>query len=148
MKNLFKTQEQLITELHNEIDSAQERLLNEAKAIINSANLRDEDALADKHLKLGFVNSEIVKTISDKRDLVKISREQAELIERYKQKYPFQKFITVEDFESICKKYNLIFASIDRYKKNVPMKNLLEIESAPELKGKDKEVDMVLFKCW
>jgi hypothetical protein len=48
----------------------------------------------------------------------------------YRKTYPDFKFLTQEQLDSICKKYNLIYASVKNYTGDVPDKNLKEIASA------------------
>jgi hypothetical protein len=65
------------------------------------------------------------------RDIIwkqKQAKSKADIIQYYKQTYPQYKFITESEVSRICKKYNLVHGSIDRYKGNVPDKNIKEIE--------------------
>lgn len=147
-----KTQDELVLEIHNEFDTAQDRLLQEANdfmAFLNVQSETDIERKAEQLKRLGFVNSEVVKkaeTITTERaktqQKIVESQEQAELIQYYKFNYPFQKFLTESELERICNKYNLVFASVDRYKKDVPQKNLDEISNATQLKEKDIEEDV------
>lgn len=54
-------------------------------------------------------------------------------------RYPKEKFITIDVFDEICKKYNLIHAHIGNYKEDVPEKNLLEIKNRKELSYEFKD---------
>ncbi len=126
----------LIEQIHEEFDVAQERLMDSASKVLKELNIKTQSGIEDRanlHEKLGFVNSKIVaehKTFSHKLNLTK---ETAELINYYKQKYPFQKFLTEEELNRICAKYNLIYAPVANYLENVPVKNLKEISASAQL---------------
>lgn len=147
IKNIFKSQEVLIQEIHDEFDTAQDRLLQEAKKILESNSLTHNEKieqLAERLKSVGFLNTQIVREaekIKDKRSKqqahLDITREQAELIEYYKFNYPMLKFLTIEELDRICDKYGLIYAHVSAYKKDVPEKNLKDIECAQLLKDID-----------
>lgn len=142
-----KTEQQIVAEIHNEFDTAEDRLLEQANKLLSELNLETEESMNSKAKRLsslGFINSEPVKWVND-NSLIK-TRQQAELIKHYKQTYPFQKFLTEVELERICKKYNLVFAPVENYIKDVPEKNLCEIEKAPILHSQDNPNDFYLFK--
>jgi hypothetical protein len=141
MFRLFNRQSEqdIIKSIHNEIDTSAEKLLSEAKKIISDSSLSDK---AKRMKSIGFINSEVVKEYDLKEKSIIQSSEQAKLIEYYQQKYPFQKFLTIEELDRICAKYGLVYAQIKHYLKDVPEKNLREIELSPKLNPEDK-VDMV-----
>jgi hypothetical protein len=64
----MKSQEKLIAEIHNEFDSAQERLLQQARQIIES-NKVDDLGLSVRLLKVGFASNPIVKQTTKRVDL-------------------------------------------------------------------------------
>lgn len=142
-----KSEFEIITEIHNEFDSAGDRLLEQAKAILNKT-LPDKTALeekAEKLRKLGFINSSPVLEVAalkGERDshnaLLIETKKEAELILYYKQAYPFQKFLTENELERICDKYKLVSAPVASYIKDVPEKNLEEIANAAPLQAKDR----------
>ena len=133
---MFTNQEKLIAKIHNEFDTAQERLLNEAKEIINGTSKLFSDK-AERLERIGFINTETVVKHKKNKDVLIKNKAQAELIEYYKQNYPFQKFITETELDRICDKYKLIYAPISNYIKDVPEKNISEIESCTDLNQKD-----------
>jgi hypothetical protein len=144
-----KTEQQIIQEIHNEFDTAEDRLLEQADSLLRELDIPTETAIeikADKLAMLGFVNSETVvkaKSLKDVRrsqeaKIVK-TRAQAELIRYYKQTYPFQKFLTESELERICDKYKLIFAPVSNYIKDVPEKNINEILKCTPLNKNDEE---------
>jgi hypothetical protein len=142
---LFKSQKQIIEQIHNEFDSAQERLLLEANRILSvKSNLPQ---IADRLKAVGFTSTPTAKKgLGVKKQLVQ-SKEQAELINYYSNAYPFLKFLTESELDRICNKYNLVYASVDRYIEEVPEKNLKDIELAQRLKEVDKAEDMIRFFC-
>ena len=135
---MFKSQEQLIAEIHNEFDTAQDRLLQEAKTLLESLNPDSKMVeVAYRLAKIGFTNTPTVKKAQDVKKQLVTSKEQAELIQHYKFTYPFLKFLTEEELNRICEKYELIHAPVGNYIKEVPEKNLRDIEIAQELKEDD-----------
>ncbi len=146
-KNLFKSEQQIVAEIHNEFDTAEDRLLQEANSLLTELNLQTESSMqakAERLTSLGFVNSAPVNWVKN-NSLVK-TKEQADLIRYYKQTYPFQKFLTESELERICEKYNLIFAPVSYYKKDVPDKNISEIERASSLKMDDSAKNIITTK--
>ena len=137
-----------VEDIHNEFDSAQERLLEEAKQIIADCEVKNHRIVidttvsekADRLTKLGFTSTREVKKVQEvrakkeenKKILVK-TKEEADLIEMYKRDYPFQKFLTEDELHRICDKYNLIYAPVSAFIADVPEKNLREIENAKPL---------------
>jgi hypothetical protein len=146
-RNITKSNE-LVLKIHNEIDTAQDRLLQEAEATIQNMSISGEcdiELKAERLRKIGFTASEIVQKADEisedrinKRILLAKTREGAKLIKHYKDIYPYLKFITEDELDRICDKYNLIHAPVSAYTKDVPDKNLIEIENAQELKSHDK----------
>lgn len=137
MLTLFKSQEQRVAEIHNEFDNAQDNLLRQAEEII--AKSANSELKAIRLINIGFT-----KTREAARFLkTGITKAQADLIRYYKQTYPFQKFISEEELNRICKKYGLIHAPISAYKKDVPEKNLSDMENMPQLKPGDETADKV-----
>lgn len=136
-----------VEQIHAEIDSAQERLLKQAMEIIGAHEEAGPDVVietAHRLKMLGFTKTELVQ-IADKKmseqqekELVVVkSKNQATRIQHFQNTYPFLKFLTEEELERICKKYGLVFAPVSNYIKNVPEKNLTEIEKAQPLKYED-----------
>lgn len=114
-----------VDQIHNEFDSASERLLNEAKEIvskeINTSN-------GERLKKLGF---NVAKQTVESENTIEIKKENERLrddIEYFKQWYPFNKFITEKEIKRLCEKYKLVFGEVSDYKGEVPEKNISEIE--------------------
>lgn len=126
----------LVREIHNEFSQAPYRIIQ--KTITDLRKLKDKSALQEKIKKgirlrkIGFVQAEdsdyyhkqleeLKKEELSKKDFLK-------QIWYYKTTYINYKFITEEEVETICKKYNLVCGSIPFYKGFVPDKNLKDIE--------------------
>lgn len=112
----------IIAEIHNEFDSAGERLINEAKLIIEGEGVFYDKA--ERLFELGFKNSIEVTGVEQFRSI----KEWPQLITLYQQKYPFNKFITHEAAIAICKKYGLLLGDASMYKGTIPNDKLREIE--------------------
>ena len=146
----------VVEKIHTAFDTAEDRLLQQAKSIIGELeNKRDSIEVDDKKTNtlkiLGFVNTKTVKEIdakTAKRDQlsnqIKLSAQKAELIMYYKQTYPFLKFLTEKELDNICTKYKLIYAPVKHYLEDVPDKNLQDIKAVQPLKGQDIITDAIL----
>ena len=143
----YSTQE-IIEEIHEAFDTAEDRLLKESEEMLESLNITTETKIeekAERLEKIGFINTNSVvknKKIKEKiqknqQKLVK-TKEFADMIRYYKQTYPFQKFLTEEELDKICNKYSLIYAPISNYIEDVPEKNINDIENLKPLLEKDQ----------
>lgn len=146
LKNLFNKKEvtpkkatnypAIVDEIHNEFNTAGEKLLIEARKIIDAQPVVNKSK--NELLKsFGFKNTQEVQRADTVLGTIKISEEQMQLINKYAIKYPLQKFITETQVESICKKYNLIFGYVEQYTGFVPEKNLKQIANF-KLRKEDK----------
>lgn len=162
MLNLLKQraerrEQKLIRQIHDEVDSAQDRLLNQALSVLAGASGYVAIPEADKAARLaraGFTSARVVRDVGKKeserkawQSFIAMTRKQANLIQHYKTTYPFLKFLTEEELDRICAKYNLIYAPVSRYTEDVPEKNLVEIEQAQELRERDKAENLRLLEC-
>lgn len=114
----------LVAEIHNDFDSATERLLKEAKDIL----AKNTDTTKGETLrKLGFVSSKpsinSAVEIKEKEESERLAKH----IEYYQTFYPNNKFITEKEVEKICKKYGLLCGEVRYYIGDVPDKNVSEI---------------------
>jgi hypothetical protein len=144
----FKT----ITEIHNEFDTAQDRLYEEATSILTKLKSVSTpidakiESTGNRLAAIGFVNSPAAKQVqivnnkrfANKVALVKTELE-ATMINNYRTNYPFLKFLTVSELNRICEKYGLIYAPVKNYIKDVPEKNIKMIEDAQSLRVNDAE---------
>lgn len=129
----------IIAEIHESFDSAADRLLAEAKQILENL---PEVSKGERLKNIGFIRAE--KAVEAQSVL--IEREQrkyiSEMVEYCQSAYPNNKYITQQEVERICKKYGLLFGDTEYYISDVPEKNLSEIEA---FKLNDKE--KMAYKC-
>jgi hypothetical protein len=122
-----KSNAELIEDIHNEVYSAHELLLNEAKATlekpIDDSKVKDYENL----MKLGFNNEKNIKKYKKEVSLIEESKRLKSKIEYYNFKYPFNKFINEDSIVKICERYRLILTTVDRFIGEIPEKNQKEI---------------------
>lgn len=145
----------IVEQIHAEIDSAQDRILDAADRLLAELQIPTETQLEKKALlmeELGFGKSITVKQAetlkNNKQNIVQkrtVTENQANKLKYYIQEYPFQKFLTLEEMENICNKYNLLTAPVQNYIKDVPEKNLLEIKNTKPLKDNDTIADTFIL---
>lgn len=116
-----------VLEIHNKFNTAADRILEEANQILKESEQKDFQKI-DRLKALGFVKANQVTELDPLREKINLSKEQIESVNYYKVQYPFNKFITTEQVEQICKKYGLLYGDVSLYKGFVPEKNLKEIE--------------------
>lgn len=151
-----KSEKELIEEIHNEFDTAPERILQQALSIISdtqNSKVSLESEIEDKAIRLknlGFVKNGLVDKLEKieernrQKDLIiDMEMKMAEGIKYYAQTYPFLKFLPISELDRICDKYGLVYAPVKHYKMPVPEKNLQEIENAQPLKSSDVQPDVV-----
>lgn len=114
-------------EIHRDVYSAQEALLEEAKRIINKPIIEDENKIAENLARIGFKNAKNIKSVEKKRKEREEQQKLKELIEYYNRTYPLNKFITEDMVETICNKYKIYLASSEDYIGEIPEKNQKEI---------------------
>lgn len=152
IKKLFApSAEAVITAIHNEVDTAQDRILAEAKQIIATSVIK-EQLNADKEIKLleelGFANSKKVRELKEKNALIQQQNASVEtalnhaqvnanLIINYSVKYPQYKFITHDVINYLMNKYDLSIGPISAYMGEIPVKNLLELKRGKAIEDAD-----------
>ncbi len=159
IKSLFKSEPSYgysVEQIHEEIDTAQDRLIQAADTLLKELKIPTESEVERKAKllkEIGFHNSETValaKSLEEERlrqsTYVNEKKQEAELLRYYKQEYPFQKFLTMEEFDRICDKYSLIYSNIGNYIKDVPEKNLLDIKNTSKLKQLDYPEPLTMFQ--
>lgn len=131
----------IVEEIHNEFNTAGEKILQEALSILEDCKSQDKEK--GKLLsKLGFVNTPQAKMVSEVEAKEVQAKENAELVRYYSMKYPFNKFITENIVKKICEKYNLVCGDVSLYRGFVPADKLKQIESF-----KLREEDKIKFLC-
>lgn len=115
----------VIAEIHESFDTASEKLLNEAKAILNGSYDIEK---GERLKKIGFTSAKKAVEATELVDKKQKNEELAKLIEYYQLHYPNNKFITEEKVKEICQKYGLLCGETKYYISDVPEKNINEIE--------------------
>lgn len=141
-----RTNAEVIAEIHEEFNSAGEKLLAEAKEFLASVDAKKQNKIA-RLREAGFANSIEVRTFNERTTEIKSNQQLAERIEYYAVKYPGYKFITNEIVEKLCKKYGLVCAPISRYKGFVPDEQLKRIE-ALKIRNEDKPEVVYYITKW
>ena len=122
-----KSNVELIEDIHNEVYSAHELLLKEAKAILDTPI--DESKAQDyqKLMNLGFNSEKNISSYKEEIKRIEESKKIKETIEYYSFKYPFNKFINEDSVIRICQKYSLLLTNVDRFIGGIPENNQKEI---------------------
>lgn len=130
-----KQMQDIIVGIHNEFDTAGDKLLAEANEVLNG-NYDIEKG--ERLQRLGFTNSKAAVDADTVKKMKIEKKKQAETVEYFRTFYPNNKFITEGLVKKICEKYNLVFGGINYYKGDVPEKNIAEIENF-KLREEDKD---------
>ncbi len=153
-------EEKIIMAIHHEVDTAQDRILAEAKAIINTAATKDFIS-ANEEIELleslGFTNSKKVRDLREKNKLIsqqnaeteailKKAQTNANLIIDYSVRYPQYKFITHDVIIYLMNKYNLSIGPISAYTGEIPLKNLKELKDGKQIEQKDIDNNITFIK--
>ena len=69
------------------------------------------------------------------------------LVQHYRMRYPFNKFITLEKLQEICKKYGLIYGPVSRYTGFIPEAKLSEMEKF-KFKKEDAPLEFQFGWSW
>jgi hypothetical protein len=149
----------IVYEIHNKFDIAQDNLLKKSKKtlekIIKSIKGIEIEKLKKQNLieieklkklsKVGFTSISKNDTYENKIKEYELLKKEMEyhidfcrMVERYKSEYPVLKFLTLEKLDHLCDKYGLIYNPINKYIKDIPDKNLKEIEDTQLLKKEDQ----------
>jgi len=138
-----KTVQEIVEEIHHSFNTAANKALEEANRIIGNA--AEIDPIIDQMRECGFSNVSKVKKGIEEKQILKLAKEEAELITYYQQTYPVYKFITKKQIQKICEKYGLVWGKSNRYKGDIPYKSMHEI-STFKIKNPIKEEDCVYYK--
>lgn len=136
MKTLFKKQKkeidnktinEIVLEIHETFDTEVERLLEEARQLVQEDVDHELIDYADKLKEIGFNNSKDAVMARKERqilnDMNRENKKKADTIKAinyFSQKYPHYKFITKESIIKICGKYGLVYGESSKYIGDVP----------------------------
>jgi hypothetical protein len=138
MITLFKKPKQdtkqIIEQIHLEFNTFGDNIMN------NYTKSRSENNLKFLMLeKNGFTKTEEYQILVNRMRDNDQQRDLYKAIENLSMKYPLHKFISTEQAEKICQKYNLVIGPTTIFKGFVPVKNLKDIEKfRNHLKEDDK----------
>lgn len=126
---LVKNNVSIDVQIYNDVYSAQELLLEEAKSILeNSVDVNEEKyVLLEEMNRLGFANAEEVKAFTKYKEKIQKQTDISEAIKYYKETYPLNKFIDEKSVNVICEKYGLVLSAVNNYIAEIPLKNQKEI---------------------
>ncbi len=114
----------IVEEIHASFARAADEALVEARKILEKPGMSDHHKTLES---LGFKQAQgIVEKKAEENEKERAQRE-AENILYFQQNYPMYKFITRTKIQEICKKYGLVWGGVDKYRGEVPAKNLAEI---------------------
>jgi len=120
----------VIEKIHNEFDSAADRALNEALFILSQKGIEEtKKEKAQLMQKLGFTHTAQVRELEKRIEIDNAAKKKANIVNKYKEKYPQYKFIFLDQIKQICEKYGLICGMAGMYKGDIPLKNLKEMET-------------------
>lgn len=117
--------------VHNHFYTEVDRLLEEAKVLHSTEANKSLLEKGEKLRQLGFINS--TETRLSQVEEQRVRKLQGEnmkkenmvkAIEYFGTKYPQYKFITEQSVKDICKKYSLIYGTVNHYIGNVPERDL------------------------
>lgn len=120
--------EKVIRKIHKKFDTAGEKLLAEAKALVAAAPVNEAERIA-RFQKIGFTSGKPIRDAEQMFAKQQRAQETIEAIEYFQTYYPSYKFIAEEQIQKICKKYGLLYGDADKYIGDIPEKNLAEIEA-------------------
>lgn len=121
------TTQEMIEQIHHEFETAGEKLLSQANEwLANNSQLSNVEKVKELE-RLGFLSTQEYKAHKKQISDIKMNKEIADLVEKYSLRYPNHKYITEEQVNLICEKYNLVCGGVSLYKGFVPEKNLKQI---------------------
>ena len=122
-----KTNVELIEDIHNEVYSAHDLLLKEAKSILEIPIDESKTQDYQKLINLGFNNEKNIASYKEEVKKIEESKKLKSTIEYYSFKYPFNKFINEDSVIKICNKYSLLLTDVNRFIGGIPETNQKEI---------------------
>lgn len=143
LKAPVEAQQVPVEVIHKEVDELTDKLVNK---LLEDCNIQVPEPSEEERLirkanlmkSLGFSNeNEIIHKLEREESLISDTKEKiknAELLYNtflsIQKQYPNDKIVSKEDFEKVLEKYNLVYAPASCYIKDVPEKNLIEIEKS------------------
>ena len=121
-----EVKEVTVAEIHEEFDTAVDRLVQEANSILEK-EVKKEAATYKELEKLGFTNAKSVRQAVSDEHARKHSAETLAFVKKYQAKYPKYKFIDNDELIRIRMKYKLIQGKPNNFIGVIPPQNAQDI---------------------
>ena len=123
--------------IHAEVDSVQNNLMVKAKQMTETTGNPKLEKINTLE-GLGFINTPELLKLKQEAIAFDIEKKLYSELSYFQMTYPFLKTMPFDELKKILDKYNLVYASVSNYCKDVPDKNLNEIKNSQEVKVNDK----------
>lgn len=126
----------LVQEIHEAFNTAGVEAIGRAQGKIQKVPVLSEDTevFVEKVIEAGFGNSKSLKGYRDFKSKIsgiksenKHAAQIIQDIQMYQQRYPLYKVITEQDYQDLCRKYNLYSGSTRIYTGEIPTKNMKDV---------------------
>lgn len=117
-----------IQEIHKTVDMSSDKALEEARQILLELEEKSVNSKADRLVRLGFTGTKEAKEIEQLRAQQEKFKRIRDSIVFYQNKFPFNKFITRDEANAVCNKYNLYIGDAPYFSGFVPERNVQEME--------------------
>lgn len=125
--------------IHNEFFTAGDRILHEADCLLKE--LEEKDLTKGKRLAaLGFSKTREAVIAIETENKLTTTKEIADLVFKYRIKYPDNKFITEEQVKQICEKYGLVCGKISLYNGFIPENKIALMEAIKSKKEFNEDI--------
>ena len=145
-KNYGSEYSDAITMVHKEFKEAGDKLFNEASEILESKKVLN----MPKYQRLKALGFTAAKEVVEAERILserKMHEDVVNLVQHYRMRYPFNKFITLEKVQEICQKYGLVYGPVSKYTGFIPEVKLSEMEKF-KFKKEDGELEFEFGSSW
>jgi hypothetical protein len=111
--------EDLVLEIQNEFDSANEKLVKEVQLLVTHERCMNDNSKGELLSSLGFISSEAAVAANHCKIKNTKNQELLDAINYFKKHYPNNKFITETVLRDICGNYNLYCGSSSDFKGDI-----------------------------
>lgn len=131
LMNIFKTNKEvlvkeypeIVTQIHNEFNTAGEKLLESANAVLADCQTADKEK-GKLLAKLGFTATPQAVEIKGIEATETSAKATSKTVKYFAEKYPLSKFIDEEGVKTICEKYGLVCGGLELFTGFVPKDKL------------------------
>ena len=145
-KNYGSEYSDAITMVHKEFKEAGDKLFDEASKILESKKVLN----MPKYQRLKALGFTAAKEVVEAERILserKMHEDVVNLVQHYRMRYPFNKFITLEKVQEICQKYGLVYGPVSKYTGFIPEVKLSEMEKF-KFKKEDGELEFEFGSSW